>query len=159
MENYAVIYVQCFDAEKLKRIEFYLNGETRPDFPEDVPGSEAQLVEVFEFLPTPESLQCLDLNGLTAHFAPDSLEEMKDLVKGAALFRPDKLLMFFADDEETRHYYCHQDSKLNFMMSEIPFDDPADERKYNRKLPPKLANSIKDMDDKSKALELLAHNI
>jgi len=159
MENYAAIYVQCSKADELKRIEFYLNGETRPDFPEDVPSGEAQFVEAFEFVPVPESLKILSADALAAHFYPDSLEEVKDLVKALALFKPGKLFMFFSDDGETHHYYRYQDGSLCFVFSEIPLDDSEDEKKYNRNLPTELAKTIENMDDKGKALELLAHSM
>ena len=159
MEYYAVIYVSCRESSNLSRITFFLDGETRPDFYDEVSENEHDMVDAFEDALTPNSIRLPSDNELIAEFHPDDLKELEAVLKAVELLKPDKLLAFFADDEETQHYYQFTDNRLQFIYSEIEFDDPEDNEKYNQNLTSAVAKKISNMEDKGEALAYLASNL
>lgn len=55
-----LLLIKTRDEEQAKRIPFYLEAETRPDFPEDVPDLEADWVDVFEVIEEPDLIELVD---------------------------------------------------------------------------------------------------
>jgi len=55
-----LLLIKTKDEEQAKRLPFYLNAETRPDFPEDVPDLEAEWVDVFEVMEDPDLIELVD---------------------------------------------------------------------------------------------------
>ena len=159
MEYSAAIYVRCSSASQCERLVFYLDAETRPSFPEDVPASEADRVEAFEFLPVPTDLHRPSSASLLAYFdeGVDSFGDIEGIMGAIALAEPAALYLYFADDEETQHYYRHAEGELEFLYSEVPLDDGDEE--YNRRLDEKLRKELDTFDDPGKGLVFLAASL
>lgn len=157
MERVGSIYVLCDEIALCERIAFFLRSETRPLFPEDVPAHEENLVAAFEEVDTPTSLRC-DGTTLDANFGDFyDFESAEVLVKAVALLAPREIYLYFADDEETQHYYRYAEGGLQFLFSEIPLD-PEREARFNRRLPEHLRNALLNCEDPADGLRLIAEH-
>ena len=55
-----LLLIKTKDEEEAKRVAFYLEPDTRPDFPEDVPESEESWIDVFEVMEYPDLIELVD---------------------------------------------------------------------------------------------------
>lgn len=151
MECFGSIYVRCGAIAQCDRIAFFLRSETRPLFPEDVPEHEENLVEAFEDAETPTSLQS-DGTTLAAYFDQfEGFDTAEATVKAIAAMQPSDIYLFFANDEETRHYYRYAQGELRFLLSELPLDGEDDVR-LNRNVPGPVKAKIEKFEDPADGL-------
>lgn len=87
------LLVRHTDAAQIRRIRYYLESETRPDFPEDVPESEADWVDAYEAVPYPERIDQPDDHTLLLFYDGDDLGELpEDIAFAIALSCPELVL-------------------------------------------------------------------
>jgi hypothetical protein len=83
------------ETEQIKRIGIYLEPDTRPDFPEDVPEEEADWVDAYEVVPYPERLERPDEYTLLLFYDGDDLGELpEDLANALVLSQPSMILSY-----------------------------------------------------------------
>ena len=76
-----LLLIETKDKEQAKRLPFYLNIETRPDFPEDVPESEAEWIDIFEVMEEPDLVELIDEHYVAVGFfqeEEDYSQEMEE---------------------------------------------------------------------------------
>ena len=66
-ETAAIIRFTSGPPEILKRIQFYLSGDTRPDFVEEVPDGEKAVLEALSALVKPLRLMPLSVLAMPMH--------------------------------------------------------------------------------------------
>ncbi len=90
--------------EIIKKLPFYLDNITRPDFPDEVPEVEQSWVEIFEFLDNPDDIRSLDSTHLGFGFFPDQggdREEMSVLGKSLIdIIGANQVLLYLSSEEE-----------------------------------------------------------
>ncbi len=135
MELMAMLYVRCADARGRERLAFYLDEATRPDFPDEVPAEEADLVRAFESVDAPAQLLKPSATELVASFEMPSGDTQYALASVLGRFGAEKAIWHESDGGELNVYYCYRDGDFHFLYSPQPLDDPEDEARYNRALP------------------------
>ena len=150
MENNATLYVKANQEQTLNRIVYYLNGDSRPDFEDEIPKQEQKIFQFFEFAEVPDEVYPLSTHEVVAYFEPDGIEEMEEIVRAVSLLKPDAIYFYFADDEDTREYY----QGLHLVYTETVEDSRMEE--LNKKIPTDIAKVITETEDKGNALSILA---
>jgi len=97
-ETYANIRFTSDLPEAFKRIHFYLDGDTRPDFEDEVPNEEKAVFEAMEFAEVPFQIEQRSENTLDAYFL--------------SWFKPDGAYLYFADDEEYKIYKQYHEGRF-----------------------------------------------
>ena len=129
----ACLYVSCSSENKCDRLRYYLEPETRPDFPEDVPADEAALVELFEEMPDPEEMNRVAECELIVYFGEDAFSAKELLPKVLPRFQV-KQALWYEDSTEHQEYYRFEDDSFEFLYSPEPLESPEDDERYNREL-------------------------
>ena len=108
--------------ESLKRVEFYLNGNTRPDFEDEVPDDEKGVFTAMEFAEVPFQIEQRSENTLDGYFELVDENELEDIIRALAFFKPTAAYLYFADDEEYKVYKQYHNGKFvdlyNYMDDE-----------------------------------------
>jgi hypothetical protein len=126
-ETSAIFRFRASSVETSKRILLYLNGDTRPDFDDEVPESEKSLFEVMEFAAIPLRLKQGDDHTVFAWFEFIQLEEVNTILKSFdAIPGIENRHAYFADDEEFRAYFEFSDNRLK-LLYEIEQENDIDE--------------------------------
>jgi hypothetical protein len=154
-----MLLVRLPDTATRDRLALYLDGATRPDFPEEVPEQEADWVDAFEPLPVPE-LEVKDDDILIAYFDGDTTDELDlpRICEAVNLFAPQRMLSYtFLGDTELFEEWQAGDPKL--IWSVVELDDPDDDLRYNRNLDKPTQQELQrllDRDSPDRALMVLA---
>ena len=125
-ETNAIVRFISGSPEILKRIQFYLNGDTRPDFMEEVPNEEKAVFEALEFAETPVDIEQVGETILDAYFEFVDEAELKSLIEALSYFKPGGAYLYFSDDEEYkvyRQYYEGRFTELYSHMDDEVFDE------------------------------------
>ena len=122
-ETYAIIRFTSGSSQTLKRIHFYLNRDTRPDFEEGVPNEERAVFKALEFAETPFEIKQRGKNTLEAYFEFVNESEMEDIIRALAFFKPTAAYLHFSDDEEYKVYIQYH--KDRFIELYRYMDDEA----------------------------------
>lgn len=119
MESLGEIYVVCKDKKSCDRLKFYFDGETRPDFVEEVPESEAELFEAFESLQVPDLVNSIDGNRVSIGFdmLEEGFDEFEEMVCIAGEFNPQQVFAYYYTDEETDCFFRLENNELIFLFS------------------------------------------
>jgi len=130
----AVLYINCKTNQQSKRLQTYLNEDTRPDFPEDAPKEEADWVEPFEFLENPDGVKEIDNKTLLVEFYPeetDFTDEAKELIKILLEIVQVESIIYceLGEDWTMFEYYTKDNRQLLWAVDGL--DDPESEEKYN----------------------------
>lgn len=119
----AIIRFSSDSPKTLTRIQFYLNGDTRPDFEDEVPNEEKAVFEAMEFAEVPFELKQRNDTTLDAYFEFVDETELDNLIKALSWFKPDGAFLYFADDEEYKVYKQYYEGK--FIDLYLYMDDEA----------------------------------
>ncbi len=103
-ETHAIIRLIAHDKQTAQRLAFYLDGNTRPDFEDEVPEKERDIFKKMEFAETPIEIQWRDDVTFDAYFENIEEIDMEDLLYAVSAFELDNAYLFFADDEEYKTY-------------------------------------------------------
>lgn len=145
-----VLYTVFNDNKAKDRALFYLQEETRPNFPDEVPESEAELVELFEFLSYPHQVEA-ENNSLTLWFGDpyreeDLHEDIGPMMEGLSILGAKQVLVYWEyEDEACYEQYVNGNKEL--IWSVYGLESPEDEARYNKILPPKLKQDLKQLGD------------
>lgn len=139
-----------------QRLMFYLDPETRPDFPDEVPDAEAAWVEVFELLPDPSSLEQVDDKTVSVYFDDESDAEPHQICTAIALLEPVRVLSWEVIECEV-FYQSWQGGNNTLLYAPEGLDDPQDDKKYNRNLDEATRKRLDELDgEPEEALRFLA---
>jgi len=116
-ETTALLRVVAIDAKSSKRIVFYLSGDTRPDFEDEVPKSEFKAFQAFEFAPIAEEIIQHDVVTTDALFEQVASKDLTEMIQGLAIFTPKDCFVYFADDEELQAWFKYQNGKLKKLYA------------------------------------------
>lgn len=151
-----VIWVRFADTSSCDRLAFYLDPDTRPDFPDEVPESEASWVDHFELLPDPDQLERVSGDVLLIHFGDDADAQPDQVCEAISLLSPTQLLTR-EDIEGEVVYHSWQGAQSTLVYAEEGLDDPDDDRRYNRRLDDATRRYLDRLRDSPKsALQFLA---
>lgn len=139
-----------------QRLMFYLDPETRPDFPDEVPESEATWVEAFELLPDPSSMEQVDDTTVSVYFDDESDAEPHQICEAIALLEPDSLLSWEVVECEV-YYQRWKDGNNTLIYAPEGLEDPQEDEKYNRNLDEAIRKRLDELDgEPEEALRLLS---
>jgi hypothetical protein len=124
---------------------FYLDPETRPDFPDEVPASEAAWVEAFELLPDPSSIDQLDDCTVSVYFDDESDAEPHQICAAIALLEPVSLLSWEAIECEV-YYQSWKRGNNTLLYAPEGLENPQDDEKYNRNLDEATRKRLDELD-------------
>jgi hypothetical protein len=139
------LWVKFPTASSCKRLIFYLDPDTRPDFPDEVPESEVEWVEVFELLPDPCSIEQIDEYTLTVYFDDESDAEPHRVCAAIALLEPDSVLSWESVEGEV-YYQSWVGSDNTLLYAPQGLEDPDDDEKYNRNLNEATRKHLDELD-------------
>jgi len=140
-ETNAIIRFTSDSPAILKRIQFYLHGDTRPDFEEEVASEEKAVFEAMEFAEIPFQIEQRSENTLDAYFECVNETELENLIKALSWFKPDGAYLYFADDEEYKVYKQYHEGLFIDLYHYM--DDEA------------LDNKLLDLDWDHRAFDLI----
>jgi hypothetical protein len=124
----------CFDTtEAAQRFAFYMNTDTRPDFPDDVPEHEAPLVDLFDYMPDCDDMDWPSANECVLYFEEDAFEA-KELFPRILPHFSVKLALWCEDGFEYCHYMRFDGEYFDFLYSPEPLEDEDDDKNHNRQL-------------------------
>lgn len=151
-----LIWARFADATSRDRLAFYLDPETRPDFPEEAPESEASWVDHFELLPDPDQIERLSGNVLLVYFGEEADAQPDQVCEAIGLLSPTQLLMR-ENIEGDVFYHSWQDGQSTLIYAADGLDDPDDDTRYNRQLGDAVRRHLDGLRDSPKrALQYLA---
>ncbi|HEB56732.1 MAG TPA: hypothetical protein ENI98_10625 [Gammaproteobacteria bacterium] len=116
-EIQAIMRVVANDEETARRVMFYLDGDTRPNFEDEVPDDERAIFTGLEFSDTPIDIKRSTNYTVDAWFEsinPNALEEMLSALNTFELRR---CYVFLADDEEYKAYFTYEKGALEILYS------------------------------------------
>jgi hypothetical protein len=121
------------DHLKCERLKFYLDPDTRPDFPDEVPDIESDWVGVFELLPDPCLIDLIDDCVVSVYFDDESDADPHQICTAIALLQPTGMLSWeMIEGEVIFQQWQGGDNMLLYAPGGL--EDPEDDKKYNRKL-------------------------
>jgi hypothetical protein len=127
-ETYAILTFITERPETLERIRVYLNEDTRPDFEDEVPISEAVLFKVMEFADTPQEIVQSNDHQLYSWYEFIEEDDIATIFKAFdELDHSIRRYGFFADDEEYKVYFKYADGKLTRIYT-IEDDEDVDDK-------------------------------
>lgn len=129
-ETFALIRIQAKSPETADRIQLYLDGNTRPDFEEEVPASEQAVFALMEYAETPNNVKRVNELSIVAVFENAELEDVEAVVAAFDAFKPVDRYIFFADDEEFKGYFVYRSKKLRRLYTIQ--DDPTLDKKLSK---------------------------
>ncbi len=130
----AVLNIHCKTKQQSKRLQIYLDEDTRPDFPEDAPQEEAEWVEPFEFLENPDSIKEIDDKTLLVEFYPeetDFTDEAKELIKTLLEIVQVESIIYCELGEDWTIFENYTIDNRQLLWAVDGLDDPESEEKYN----------------------------
>lgn len=130
----AVLSINCQSNQQSKRLQIYLNEDTRPYFPEDVPQEEVEWVAFFEFLDNPHGIKEVDEKTLFVEFYPDETDfrdEAKELIKTLLEMVGVESIIYcdLGENWTTFEYYTKESRQLLWEVD--GYDDEEDDKKCN----------------------------
>ena len=127
-ETNAILRFKTASVEASKRILLFLDGDTRPDFDDEVAESEKSLFEAMEFAAIPLQLEQADDHTIYAWLELIQLEEAESILRAfGAIAGIEACHAYFADDEEFRAYFEFSDNRLK-LLYEIEQDTDIDKK-------------------------------
>ncbi len=129
-ETNAIIRFTSNLPEILKRIQFYLNDDTRPDFEDEVPNEEKAVFETMEFAEIPFQIERPNETTLDAYFEFIDETELESLIKALVWFKQDGAYLYFADDEEYKVYKQYHDDRFIELYHHMD-DEAMDEKLWD----------------------------
>jgi hypothetical protein len=142
LEASACLYIFCPSKSVSDRLCYYFDPKTRPDFPEDVPDEEAELVDYFEEMPDPEVIKKPTDRELIVYFDEDALE-VRELLPNILQHFSMKQALFYEESIEHQAYYRFEEDSFEFFYSPVPLEFPDDEERYNRNLSGSMQAELK----------------
>jgi hypothetical protein len=127
------LWIKFPKASNCKRLIFYLDPDTRPDFPDEVPEAEAKWVGIFELLPDPCSIEQIDEHTVSVYFDDEADAEAHQICAAIALLEPDNILSWESIEGEV-YYKSWQGGDNTLIYAPEGLEDPMDDKKYNRVL-------------------------
>ncbi len=130
----AVLHIRCKTSQQSKRLQAYLNEDSRPDFPEDVPPEEVEWVEPFEFLENPDSIKEIDDKTLLVEFYPeetDFTDEAKELIKTLLEIVQVESIIYCELGEDWTVFENYTKDNHQLLWAVDGLDDQESEEKYN----------------------------
>ncbi|PWK54332.1 hypothetical protein [Pleionea mediterranea] len=131
MEFNGIIYTAFSSNDEIKQFHKYIDFDTRPRFPEDLPEGERKLAEEAEFIEYPVDIEYLsELECLyTLSYLGDFEVTNKVIVKLARFFNAKRLVVFIQNDEEFCEYrqYIPGENRLlySYLSPKSPLKDSA----------------------------------
>lgn len=127
-------YVRCESASQIKRLVWYLDEDTRPDFEDDVSPEEKPIFDAIELVPFPDELRVLDSeNELLVFFDGEGEDPHDAFTRFINAFKVDSAAFLLSSFDE-KAYHCLNDGWFEFLYSPIPLEHPDDDEEFNRKL-------------------------
>lgn len=131
-----IFYIKCKTTQQCERLQLYLNEETRPDLPEEVPTEEADWVEPFEFMEQPDNVTKVTDKDLLITFYPDETdftEDAESFIKILVHTVGIASVLYGELGEDWTTFELIQKQKRTLLWSVEVLPDP-DERQYNQHL-------------------------
>ncbi len=147
------VYLGCKTQIIKQRLEFYFDEETRPDFAEEVPESEAKLVDIFELMPQPEEMESLSDTELVLFFELDAFEMMQLLPSILKFFEINKVIIL-EDSMDYRHYKKFNGEGFDLLHSPEALEDEGDDILYNQNLSSEQIKSFNKATEKGRMFGL-----
>lgn len=140
----------CFETtEVAQRFAFYMDTDTRPDFPDDVPEHEAPLVDLFDYMPDCDEMDWPSETECVLYFEEDTFEAKELFPKILPHFSV-TLALWCEDGFEYCHYMRFDSEYFDFLYSPKPLEDEDDDKKHNRQLSKELINTVSEAAKKGK---------
>jgi len=146
----AYLYINFNGVELAQRFAFFMNEDTRPDFPDEVPENEAPLVDIFELMPDGGQMQWPSETECTLQFYEDAFEAKEQLILALPYFDI-KLALLCEDDFDYCHYKRFDGNFFDFLYSPEALDFEDDDEQHNRQLSEALIALVAKAEAKGKS--------
>lgn len=140
-----MLYVRCCSRSKVDRLRFYLDAKTRPDFSDEVPAEEEELVDCFEYVDVPTDIIRLSPKELLVYFEMFTGQPNHDIAPTLGWFQPKQVLWHESDGGDLDIYYCYRDGKFEFFYSPQALTEEQDEQQYNQNISPQMKQKISEL--------------
>jgi hypothetical protein len=142
MELSGLLYVRCRDSESRNRLQYYLDARTRPDFSDEVPEAEADLVNVFEAIDEPIRINQPSSTELLATFDMLAGEPGHEIAPVMDRFHLEQALWYESDGGDVADVSRYEKGRFHFLCNLRDLEDEVDESDSSD-LPPQILEHLR----------------